>query len=321
MTLFDTTADGHDVHRLTITDGQLTVALLTYGARIHDVRLAGVDHTLTLGSDRLSDYEGPMPYYGALVGPIANRIGAGRITIDGMMYELERNQAGKMTLHSGSDGIHARVWQIAESAVDRAVLTLTLNDGDCGLPGQRVITATFTVRDSALHLDLHASTDEQTVMNIANHSLWNLDGSATWIGHSLQIAANHYLPTDGDNLVTGDIVDVTQTDMDFRTPREPVPGAPMLDHNFCLSNGLVPIRDIATLRGASGVTMTIASDRPGLQVFDNHVGMRPGAVPYEGFAMEPQDWPDAPSHRDFPSIAITPDKPYRQSSRWTFRQQ
>ncbi|RYH02208.1 galactose mutarotase [Salipiger sp. IMCC34102] len=319
MSTFGQTSDGTPVEALSLTDGTLTVTLVTYGARVQDVRLAGVDRSLTLGSDRMADYEGVMQYHGALVGPVANRIGEGRVTIDGMTHEMERNQDGKMTLHSGSGGIHARVWEVSEASTDSAVLTLTLGDGACGLPGTRVITARFTVADSALHLDLRGTTDEPTVLNLANHSFWNLDGTPTWDGHSLWIAADHVLPTDDDDLVTGEIAPVEALDMDFREAREPIAGQPPIDHNFCLSSGPAPLRDVARLRGASGVTMTIATDRPGLQVFDGQRGPRPGAALYEGFAMEPQDWPDAPSHPDFPDIGIAPEHPYCQTSRWTFR--
>ncbi|SEQ01666.1 aldose 1-epimerase [Loktanella sp. DSM 29012] len=319
MTPFGKTKTGEDVHVLTLAQGDLRVELLTYGARLQDVRLAGVPHSLTLMSDTLSDYEGPMPYHGALVGPVANRIGAGRVTLDGMMYELERNQDGRMTLHSGSDGMHARVWQVIDHEPHAATLQLTLQDGDCGLPGQRVITARFKITAPAtLTMDLTGTTDELTLMNIANHSMWNMDGSRTWEGHSLGIAAEHYLPTDADNLVTGEIAPVAGTGMDFRTARTPVPGDPMLDHNFCLSDRPTALRDVVTLTGKSGLRMTLATDRTGVQVFDNHVGLRPGAAPYEGFALEAQDWPDAPAHRDFPSFLLKPDGSYRQTTTWRF---
>ena len=318
MTPFGTLPSGETVHRVTLANDHLSLSLLTYGARMQDLRLTGLDRSLVLGSDRLEDFTGPMPYHGALVGPVANRIGTGRVTIEDMTYELERNQDGRMTLHSGSHGMHARNWTVAEASGTHARLTLTLEDGDCDLPGRRDIAADFRLEGATARLEITAETDAPTLMNVANHTLWSMDGRPKWEGHRLRIDAEAYTPADADNLVTGEVRGVEGTDMDFRTLRRPEPGAPMLDHNFCLSETTTDLRDVAELRGASGVAMVLATDRPGLQVFDNHVGLRPGAAPYEGFAMEPQDWPDAPAHRHFPSIGIAPGVPYRQVSAWTF---
>ena len=120
ITEFGTLKDGRTVQKITLSSGDLTVAILSYGAIVRDVRLAGVDHSLTLGSDTLADYETAMPYHGALIGPIANRISNARVRIDGMAYELERNQDGRVHLHSGAEGTHI------EMSCARML---------CGLPG------------------------------------------------------------------------------------------------------------------------------------------------------------------------------------------
>ncbi|MCA1774267.1 MAG: hypothetical protein LC676_01255 [Loktanella sp.] len=160
MTPFGTTSKGCDVHKLTLTAGDLTVSLLTLGAIVQDVRLAGVDHSLTHGSDDLADYEGAMGYHGAIVGPIANRISTSRVRIDGLDYELERNEAGKTHLHSGSGGTHRRIWTVAAQSDRSATLVCDLPDGEAGLPGNRRIEATFTVtEDAALTLTISGTTD------------------------------------------------------------------------------------------------------------------------------------------------------------------
>jgi aldose 1-epimerase len=234
-----------------------------------------------------------------------------------MMYELERND-GAGHLHSGSDGTHAQIWSVADQSEDSVTLTLNLADGANGLPGRRQITATFTVAAPAsLTLDITGTTDTKTLMNFANHSYWNLDGSDTWAGHRLQVAADHYLPTDAASAPTGEIRDVKGTDMDFRIARTFEQNTPALDHNFCLS-GNEKLREVLTLRGTSGIAMTIATTLPGIQIYDGRGANRPGKATYEGLAIEPQHWPDAPNHRGFPSVAVTPDTPYRQTSRWTF---
>ena len=312
MQVFGTTKAGKTAHAITLQAGDLSVTLLTYGARVQDVRLAGVDHALTTGSDDLADYEGAMLYHGAIVGPIANRIGTARVRLDGMMYELERNEDGARHLHSGSEGTHAHVWDVVEVTDSTATLALDMPDGMAGLPGKRRVMAQFVLTAPAtLTLTITADSDTTTVMNFANHSYWNLDGSATWHGHRMKIAADHYLPIDAATCPTGDVEDVTGTGMDFR--EGPVIGAqtPALDHNFCLSDTITPLRDVLWLTGQTGTRMVMATNMPGLQVFD-------GRPAYDALAIEAQHWPDAPNNAHFPQIKIAAGETYEQVTSWRF---
>ncbi|MBR2657761.1 MAG: galactose mutarotase [Loktanella sp.] len=312
MQVFGTTKAGKTAHAITLQAGDLSVTLLTYGARVQDVRLAGVDHALTTGSDDLADYEGAMLYHGAIVGPIANRIGTARVRLDGMMYELERNEDGARHLHSGSEGTHAHVWDVVEVTDSTATLALDMPDGMAGLPGKRRVMAQFVLTAPAtLTLTITADSDTTTVMNFANHSYWNLDGSATWHGHRMKIAADHYLPIDAATCPTGDVEDVTGTGMDFR--EGPVIGAqtPALDHNFCLSDTITPPRDVLLLTGQTGTRMVMATNMPGLQVFD-------GRPAYDALAIEAQHWPDAPNNAHFPQIKIAAGETYEQVTSWRF---
>ncbi len=318
MKHFGTASTGEDVHAITLSDGALRVTLLTWGAIVQDVRLAGVDRSLTLGSDNIADYEGEMRHHGSLIGPIANRISTARVKIDGMMHELERNQDGRIHLHSGARATHRRLWQVAAHSASHAVLTCDLLDGETGLPGNRTIMATFRVAGDRLSLDITGTTDAKTLMNFANHSYWNFDGTADWSGHRLWVNAPRCLPTDADYCATGEILDVAGTDLDFRTPRAIAPKSPWLDNNFCLSDTPAPLRDVLTLTGASGVGMTVATDQTGIQVYDGRDAIRPGHANFEGLAIEAQGWPDAPTHRAFPSIEVTPDQPYTQSTTFRF---
>jgi aldose 1-epimerase len=170
-----------------------------------------------------------------------------------------------------------------------------------------------------LRLDVTGTTDTTTLMNFANHSYWNLDGTDHYDGHRLWIAADHYLPTTPDDYPTGEIIAVDGTDMDFRHARTVSGGAPAFDNNFCLSDTDEPLRDVLRLTGQSGVGMTLATTCPGIQVYDGRNAQRPGRGYYEGLAIEAQHWPDAPNNRHFPSIKVTPDKPYQQTTSWTFR--
>ena len=318
MTPFGTAATGETVHAITISGGALTATVLTWGAILQDLRHARLDRSLTLGSDRLSDYEGDMVHHGALIGPVANRISTGRVRIGGMMYELERNQDGRIHLHSGSQATHRRLWQVEDHGPSHVTLSCALPDGICGLPGNRRITATWRVQDETLALDITGTTDATTLMNCANHSFWNMDGTPTWDGHTLWIAADHYLPTDADVCPTGEIAPVDGTAMDFRTARRIDPARDAFDHNFCLSRAPSPLRDVLKLTGTSGVAMTVATDQSGLQLFDNRKAARPGRQFYEGLAIEAQAWPDAPNHPGFPDITVTPGAPYRQQTEFRF---
>lgn len=319
MTVFGTTKDGQDVHQITISGGDLTVAILTLGATVQSVRLAGVPYNLSLGSEQFEDYAASMDYFGAIVGPIANRIGNSRVRLDGMMHELERNENGETHLHSGSDGVHRKNWKVLEQSADRVMLGLRLSDGAAGLPGNRDIRVTYQVSAPAtLTMQIDGTTDATTCMNFASHIYWNLDGSETWEGHELRIAADHYLPIDARTCPTGEVVPVAGTQMDFRTSRKLVKGAPALDHNYCLSQEATDLRDVLWLTGASGLQMTLATTEPGMQIHDAAGSHRPGKPVYEGIVIEPQHWPDAPNNSGFPSIKVTPDKAYHQVTRWRF---
>lgn len=312
---FGVTATGLAVDRITLTNGAMTAAFLTCGCALQSLRLAGTAHDLTLGSDSLADYEGPMRYHGTLVGPVANRLTRAQAPIDGHMMHFSPNEATGTLLHGGADGMHARNWTIADLTETSATLTLHLPHMADHFPGNRTITARFTIADTTLRMDLSATTDTPTLMNIANHSYWNLNGSPTWAGHTLRIASDAYLPTTPDLLPTGVIHPVSDTPFDFRTARRITPAAPVMDTCFCL--GTAPLRDVLWL-GGDTLSMTLATTEAGVQVYDGLQGIRPGHNAYEGLAIEAQGWPDAPNHPDFPSIALNPSDTYRQTTTWQF---
>ncbi len=320
MTQFGTTKDGKQVKSVTLAADGISVKVLTLGAIIQDLRLDGIAHSLVLGSDQLADYAAGMKYLGAIVGPIANRISNARVRLDGMMYELERNENGRTHLHSGSEGVHAQIWTITAQTQNSVTLALTMPDGMAGLPGHREISVTYALAAPAtLTMQISGTTDTTTVMNFASHIYWNLDGTDTWEGHRLRLTADHYLPVDATTCPTGEIADVTGSAMDFRQERALRIGDPALDHNFCLSDAPDDLRDVLWLAGQSGVAMTMATTEPGVQIHDASGSHRPGRPFYEGVVIEPQRWPDAPNHSGFPSIRVTPAQTYSQTTRWRFK--
>lgn len=298
-----------------LSAGDLSVHILTLGAIVQDVRLRGVDFSLTCGCSSLTEYQGACRLHGALIGPIANRISNARVKIESMMHELERNQDGRIHLHSGKDGTHLQDWTIVTQSDDAVTLELALPDGMCGLPGHRVIRATYQVSAPAcLTLDITGTSDTDTMMNFANHSYWNLDGSNEWSGHHLKINADRYLPITDDATPTGDIADVTGTQMDLRSGRAVRSGTDVFDHNFCLSDMRTELRDVLELTGQNGLRMIMATTEPGLQIYDG----RGTPTPYQGLAIEAQCWPDAPNNRKFPSIKLAAGDTYHQTTSWRF---
>ena len=316
-TVFGRTRAGEKVDRITLSDGQLTVSVLTLGVTLQGVWLADVPHSLTLGCDTVAAYQAAGSYLGALVGPVANRITGAAAIVNGRRCQFAQNE-GANTLHSGPDGLHNRIWQLTDGGATAATFTLSLPDGEGGFPGNRRITARYSLHpDATLMLEIAAGTDAPTPISIANHSYWNLDGTAEWSGHSLQIAADHWLPVTAQGLPTGDRRPAT-AQMNFTQPRVIQRGHPALDHNFCLATTCRPLSFAARLTGISGVGMALLTTEPGLQVYDGRSPIRLGDAPYAGLALEPQGWPDALHQPSFPSILATAERPYHQTTQWQF---
>ena len=192
--IFGRLPDGQRVEQVTISGDRLTAHFLTYGATLQDLRLKGVAHPLTLGSDHLAAYLDEMRYFGALVGPVANRVTCGRMTIAGRTHQMVLNEPAA-SLHSGPEGLHNRVWQLADHGTDYVLFAITLQDGECGLPGRRDIRARYRIADMALILEIEVGTDAETPINIVNHSYWDLNGRGSIAGHRMMVTADHILET------------------------------------------------------------------------------------------------------------------------------
>lgn len=325
-THFGTTPGGKAVEAITLKAGDLQVTILTLGAILQDVRLKGVPYSLTIGSPDLAAYEEHMKYFGALVGPVANRIAGATAPLGDSILTFADDQSAPL-LHGGPSGTYQDIWEIVDESDSGVTLQLDLPDGKGGFPGNRRITAKFEVIAPAqLRLDITGTTDALTLINIANHSYWTLDGRADTDGHVLQVAADSYTPVDAQLIPTG-VQPVDGTDFDLRRGRALSPSdAQRLDHNYCLSGHEGEIKHACTLTGTSGVTMKMETTEIGLQVYDGeaagsgpflgHRGVTEG--PFCGIALEAQRWPDAPNQKGFPSCELTPDDIYHQVTRWTF---
>ena len=314
---------GKPVHRVAITDGTLTAHVITWGAVLQDLRLAGTDHPLVLGFDTFEPYPERSPFFGAVAGRVANRIGRGRFTIDGTAYQAALNPGSEHTLHGGPGGMGKRLWRLADHGRDFAELAITDPDGLNGFPGTVEATCRYSVADAVLTVELTATTDKATPVNLAHHTYWNLDGSPDVRDHRLRVAADRYSAVDDDFIPSGETPAVEGTRFDFREPTRlgEATQRGVVDHNLILADTRGPLREVARVEGG-GLALAVETTEPGLQVYAGHkikpmTGLdgRPYG-PHAGLALEPQVWPDAVNHAHFPPMILRPGDTYRQVSRF-----
>ncbi|SEQ85117.1 aldose 1-epimerase [Faunimonas pinastri] len=329
---FGTLADGTVIEAVAIGAGPLRAEVITWGAVIRDVRFEGVDHPLVLGFERLEDYVGQSPYFGATVGRFANRIARGRFKLDGEIHELPCND-GDNHLHGGPHGFGTRVWTIESLTQSSVLLKLVSADGDQGYPGEVTAECSYEVSaDGTLIVSYSASTDRETVVNLAQHTYFNLDGAPTILDHKLQLAADAYLPVDSGYIPTGELKPVEGTPFDFRSLRvvrpEGAEATPPYDNNFCLAAHRRPEPAFAArLEGRDGtLSMELWTTEPGVQFYDGFQiavtapGLGGRTYPkHAGLCLEAQLWPDAPNQSDFPSATLKPGETYWQRTEFRFR--
>ncbi|MGQ5637239.1 aldose epimerase family protein [Streptomyces sp. EWL5.16] len=317
--LFGTVSDGTPVHRWTLERAGTRVEVLTYGGIVRSVEVPdreGRTADVVLGFPGLDGYLAhPEPFLGALIGRYANRIGQARFPLDGAVYALEPNE-GANCLHGGAHGFDKRVWE-AEPVEHGVRLSRVSPHGEQGFPGRLEVSATYTLDASgALHIAYEAVTDAPTVVNLTNHSYFNLAGAGHAGGHELRLAASRITPAGADLIPTGALQDVTGSRFDFRTARKVGSG---YDHNFVLDKGVTAApEEVAELHDpASGRTLTVSTTEPGLQLYTaDHLG-EPFA-PCEGIALETQHFPDSPNQPGFPSTVLRPGEVFRSETVYGF---
>ncbi|MFF5145160.1 aldose epimerase family protein [Streptomyces sp. NPDC013157] len=317
--LFGTLSDGTEVHRWTLERAGTRVRVLSYGGIVQSAEVPDRDGRtadVVLGFADLVGYlENPGPYFGALVGRYANRIAHARFPLDGVTYALEPNNAPN-SLHGGARGFDKRVWEVA--AVEHGVrLSRVSPHGEEGFPGRLKVAVTYSLDESgALHISYEAVTDAPTVVNLTNHSYFNLAGSGNAGGHELRIAASRYTPVDGDLIPTGVLEDVSGSRFDFRTARKVGSG---YDHNLVLDKGVTetPVEIGELYDPVSGRTLTVATTEPGIQLYTAEHLTGPFA-PGDGVALETQHFPDSPNRPDFPSTRLDPGGTYRSATVYGF---
>lgn len=326
---FGTLPDGREVTRVVIAAHGLSVALITWGATIQDVRLAGYPQPLVLGYPDLAAYLGEGVYLGAVVGRFANRIGGASAFIGGAQRRLDANDLGRHTLHGGSDGTGQRLWRLVDAGPDHATMADTLPDGHMGFPGRMEVAVAYAIIPGpALEIAITATADAETVCNFATHGYWNLDGRDDIAAHVFQCDAARFAPVDGELIPTGDPLPVTGTRHDWRQGARMGErlNAGLIDVSLHLTDRRAQVaRPVARLSAPGGPALTVETTEPAMQVYAGaHLsGGAPGlgGRPYHrfaGLALEPQVGPDAPNRPGYPDPVLRVGETYRQITRFRF---
>ena len=332
---FETEVDGKQTQLFVLTNTTgMEVCISNYGGRIVSVMVPDKDGTMqdvVLGFDSIDDYINIPNNFGATIGRYGNRIANGKITVDDVEYELPQNNFNH-TLHGGDKGFDTKVFDAVQTDDQTVELSYTSKDGEAGFPGNLVTKVTMTLTDdNAIDIQYEAETDKKTVVNLTNHSYFNLSGNPenTILTHELMINADAFTPVDTTFMTTGEIADVQGTDMDFRTPTlvgeridnyeyEQLKNGDGYDHNWVLNNA----GDISTVAATvyypgTGIELSVFTTEPGMQVYtgnflDGTVTGRDGIVYNKRTAicLETQKYPDTPNKPDWPSAYLSPGEKY-----------
>ena len=340
---FGTLPDGRPVHRWSVTDETgLTASVLTYGATLQSLHVpdgSGRTTNVVLGYSKLDGYLARAPFFGATIGRFGNRIADGRFTLEGQSYQVPlSDQPRPNALHGGEEGFDTKLWD-AEPVADGVEFTLVSPDGDQGFPGTLRVAVRYTVSAGRLRIDYRAATDAPTVVNLTNHSYFNLagEGTGTVLDHELTLAAREFLPVDDRLIPLNGPAPVAGTPFDFTAPKqlgerihqsdEQLRLANGYDHCWVLDGGRTPDpRQVGQLVHApSGRVMAISTTEPGIQVYTGN-GLDgaltgPSGHPYSryaGVALETQHFPDSPNRPDYPSTQLRPGTDYRSSTVYAF---
>ena len=342
---FGKTRDGQVVDLYMLTNGAgMEVAITNYGGIVVSVKTpdrSGKLADVVLGFDNFEGYLQNVPYLGALIGRYGNRIANGRFTLDGHQYHLPQNN-GPNALHGGLKGFDKQVWnakEIRDKDAPALELTYLSKDGEEGYPGNLSATVTYSLTPkNELKIDYAATTDKDTVVNLTNHSYFNLagEGQGNVLSHVVMINADRFTPVDSTLIPTGELKSVEGTPFDFR---KPVPiGARInnknqqlqfgkgYDHNLVLNGNGSGLKLAARVNDpSSGRVMEVLTTEPGLQFYtgnflDGSVRGKGGNAygPRSAFCMETQHFPDSPNHPAFPSTVLKPGQRYQSTTVYRF---
>jgi len=340
---FGKTGDGQTVDRYTLTNKNGMVAkIMTYGAIVTELHVPdrnGKDADVVLGFDNLKQYLDGHPYFGAIAGRYANRIAKGTFTLEGKEYHLAINNPPN-SLHGGKVGFDKHVWKAQPSETadgPSLMLTYVSPDMEEGFPGTLTTHVTYTLtNDNALKIDYKATTDKTTILNLTNHSYWNLHGAGSGkdiLDHVVQLNADHYTPVDDTQIPTGEIKSVKGTPYDFTTAKPigrdiaQTPGNPNgYDHNFVINGTAGQMRMAAKVSDPdTGRMMEVWTTQPGVQLYTGNFldGTLKGIdgksyVRHYALCLETQHYPDSIHQPKFPSVVLKPGQTFTSTTAYKF---
>ena len=332
---FQTDIDGDSTNLYVLTnDNGMEVTITNYGGRIVSVMVPDKDGNfkdIVLGFDNIDDYTAVDNNFGATIGRYGNRIANGKINVYGVEYQLPQNNFGH-TLHGGPDGYHNKVFNVLHSDNKSLVLTYLSADGEEGFPGNLDVKVTMTLTDdNAVDIQYEAVTDKETVVNLTNHSYFNLSGDAnnSILNDVLMINADSFTPVDDAFMTTGEIATVEGTPMDFRNPTpigeriddyeyEQLKFGDGYDHNWVLNTAGDVSQLAATVYSPeSGIQLEVYTDEPGVQVYTGNFLTGADTGKYgavygkrNAICLETQKYPDTPNKPDWPSASLLPGDTY-----------
>ncbi len=332
--------EGKPVELYTLTDADLTVRITNYGAHIVSIDAPdrnGKRADVVLGYNNLAGYQADTKtYMGSVVGRYGNRIANGAFTLDGKQYHIPTNDHGN-ALHGGTLGFDRKVWS-AQKTADGVELTLVSPDGDMGFPGQLTAHVRYTLEAKSLKIAYSATTTKPTVLNLTNHSYFNLsgEGNGDVLHDQVMIAADRFTPVNATLIPTGQLAPVAGTPLDFRQPaamgarindpNEQIKLGGGYDHNFVLNGAGGGLHLAAKIVDpTSGRTLTEMTTEPGVQFYSGNFldGTLKGAsggtyVKHAGFCLETQHFPDSPNQPNFPSTVLRPGQTMHSETVFTF---
>jgi len=335
------TADGKPVELYTLQDGKITVRILTYGGIVQSIEAPdrnGKSANIVQGFDGLDGYvkTGNKPYMGAIIGRYANRIAGGSFKLNGKTYNVPKND-GDNALHGGTHGFDKEVWA-AKEIKDGVELTYTSPDGQQGFPGALTTTVRYALKGNELRIEYSATTDADTVMNLTNHSYFNLKGQGNGdiLGHELKIYAHRYTPVNANLIPTGELAPVAGTPFDFLqqtaigaridSDNQQLKLARGYDQNWVLDGeGKKVALAAEAYEPTTGRVLDVLTDQPGMQFYtgnflDGSVTGTDGKVYQRRFAfcLETQHYPDSPNHPAFPTTELKPGQTFHSTTIYRF---
>jgi aldose 1-epimerase len=341
-TALGTTPDGTAVDLYTLKSDGIEAGIMTYGARVVSIKTAdraGTMANVVLGYSSLDGYlADKTTYFGAIVGRYGNRIALGKFSLDGHKYQVPVNNNAN-SLHGGTVGFDKLVWQ-ARTVADGVEMTLVSKDGDQGYPGTLTAHVRYTVHHNALRIDYSVSTDKPTVVNLTNHSYFNLSAdNKPILNEELMLPADKYTPVDAGLIPTGVLAPVEGTPFDFRKAtvigarindnNEQLKIAGGYDHNWVLRGQNGEVKTAARVYDpASGRVLTVTTTEPGVQFYSGNFldgtkfgKAQEGHVKNSGLCLETQHFPDSPNHPAFPTTELKPGETRHSTTTFTFSTQ